>query len=127
MFRSLPLVGAALAVVGFVASPAPAHAAVPGEAAGEFFDVTCPTGRHALITLPVPGSFAPGIIAGADTVLVPYRFDYRWAEADGTVLIRSQAEGEPGPMPADAVTCRFAPTEYPDGMFLSFTVTGVMR
>jgi hypothetical protein len=127
MFRTFTLAGVALAVAGIAATAAPAQAAVPGDAPGaESFAVACSSGQHALITLPVPGAYMPGTIVGADTLLVPYRFDYRWTDAHGTVSSQSEEQGAAGPVPHDAIICRFPPTEYPDGTFFSFTVRAVV-
>lgn len=128
MFRTLTIAGIALAVAGIAVTAAPAHASVPTEApAAQPFTTLCSTGQHASVTLPVPDSFAVGSIANTDAVFVPYRFDYRWTDADGTVLLRSQAVGKTGPVPREAITCTLAPTAYPDGTSLSFTVTGVIE
>jgi hypothetical protein len=128
MFRTLAITGAALAVAVITATAAPAQAAVPtDQPAAQPFTVTCSNGQHALVTLPVPGAFAPGLVVDSDAMLVPYRFDYRWTDAHGEVLLRSEAVGETGPVPADAITCVLPPTAYPDGTSLSFTETAVVR
>lgn len=127
MSRRLLLTGVALAIAGVAATAAPAQAAVPIDAPStEPFAVTCPSGQHALVTLPVPGAYVPGSVVGSDAALVPYRFDYRWTDARGTVFSRSEAQGAAGPVPHGAVVCRFAPTEYPDGTSFSFSVTAVV-
>jgi hypothetical protein len=127
MFRKPTLVGVALAVAGIAAIAAPARAAVPADVPGaEPFAVACSAGLHALVTLPVPGAFVPGSIVGTDAVLVPYRFDYRWTDAHGDVLSHSEDRTAAGPVPHDAITCRFARTEYSDGTFFSFTVTAAV-
>lgn len=130
MFRRSTVIvaGIALAVAGAAAVAAPARAAVPLDpSSARSFTVVCSTGEHASITLPVAGSSVPGSIAGGSSLLVPYRFDYRWTDARGRVLIRSEAQGEAGPVPRSAITCRFGRTAYPDGTFLSFTVVAVVR
>lgn len=125
---TLILVGAALAVAGPTVFAAPAQAAVPLDPpAAQQFAVACSTGQRAQVTLPVDGSFALGSVVHSSDVLVPYRFDYRWADRHGNVLIRSEAQGETGPVPASATTCRLAPIAYPDGTAFSFTVTTVIR
>lgn len=123
----LTLAGVALAGAGVVAIAMPAHAVVPHDVPGAGpFAVTCSSGQHALVTLPVPGEFVPGSIVGTDATFVPYRFDYRWSDQHGTVFSRSVEQGAAGPVPHSAISCRLAPTEFPDGMFFSFTVTGVV-
>jgi hypothetical protein len=132
MSRKLTFAGVALAlavaVAGIAAAEAPAQAATPIDPAStQQFTVACSTGRHALITLPVRGSFVPGSVVGTDSTLVPYRFDYRWTDGNGDVLLRSQAEATTGPVPRDAIVCGLAPIAYPDGTFLTLTVTAVVR
>lgn len=130
MARRITVLAAAvaLATVGAAAVAGPAQAAAPRDpAAVQPFTVVCSTGQRASLTLPVPGSYVPGSIDGADASLVPYRFDYRWTDGRGHVLIRSEALGKTGPVPRSAITCTLDPVAYPDGTDFSFTVTAVVQ
>ena len=127
MFRKLTFAGVALAVAATVATAVPAQASRPIDPPSvQSFSVVCPTGQDALVTLPVSGAFAPGFIGDTYALLVPYRFDYRWTDGQGMVLLRSQAQAMTGPVPRKAITCELPPIKYADGTFFSFTVTAVV-
>ena len=128
MFGKLSFVGVVLAVAGIAATSVPAQAAVPVDGGTlRPFAVECSTGQRALVSLPAAGTYAPGFVVDTDAIVVPYRFDYRLTDGHGTVLVRSEAQAESGPVPRDAITCTLAPVEYADGTFFSFTMSAVVR